>query len=98
MKRTVQLLLCVLFGLGSISPGAALAGDVTTTLAIRDMTCSLCVPAVTRALEQVAGVKSVQVSLDDRRAIVLADETVGAEALVAAVARAGFTATTAQVK
>ncbi len=98
MKRTVEFLLLAFSALGSLAPVAALAGDVTTTLAIRDMTCSLCAPAVTRALKEVTGVKSVEVSLDERRVVVLADEAVSAEALVAAVGRAGFTATVAEVE
>lgn len=95
MKRTVKFLLWGLFALGSMSPAVALAGDVATTLAIRGMTCSLCASAVTRALEQVTGVKSAKVSLEEQRAVVLADEAVRADALIAAVGRAGFTATLA---
>ncbi|MGD9724320.1 MAG: heavy-metal-associated domain-containing protein [Pirellulales bacterium] len=49
--------------------------------------------AVTKALK---GVKNVSVSAHDKQAVVVADESVSAEALTAAVAKAGFTATIAK--
>jgi copper chaperone CopZ len=78
-----------------LSPLIALAGDATTTLVIDGMHCALCAPAVTKALKQVHGVKTVDVSLPDKRAVVMADEAVKPETLIAAVAKVGFSATVA---
>jgi copper chaperone CopZ len=79
-------------------PQGATAGNVTTTLTIEGMHCALCAPAVTKALERVDGVKSVEVSVEDKRAVVVADEAIEPEALVAAVAKAGFEATAGERK
>lgn len=76
-------------------PMVAAAGERTTRLEIEGMHCSLCAPAVTKALKDVEGVKSATVSLADEEAVVVADESVTAEALTAAVAKAGFSATLA---
>ncbi len=79
-------------------PLIALAGDATTTLVIDGMHCALCAPAVTKALKQVNGVKTVDVSLADKRAVVVADDAVKPETLIAAVAKAGFSTTVAERK
>ncbi len=76
-----------------LSPLIVFAGDAATTLAIDGMHCALCAPAVTKALKQVDGVKTVDVSLADKRAVVVADDTVKPESLIAAVAKVGFSAT-----
>ena len=88
MKRIGTLALVAL-----LVPMAAAAGETTTRLAIQGMHCALCAPAVTKALQGVEGVKDVRVSADDKQAVVVIDESVTAEALTAAVAKAGFTAT-----
>jgi len=63
-------------------------------LAVRGMTCDSCALHVTRALQSVPGVKAVDVpGWQSGRATVLADSTVGAEALNAAVREAGYAAT-----
>jgi copper chaperone CopZ len=91
MKRICMLALVVL-----VVPMAAAAGDTTTRLTIEGMHCALCAPAVSKALKEVEGVENVNVSVDDKQAVVVADESVTAEALTAAVAKAGFTATVAK--
>jgi copper chaperone CopZ len=68
----------------------AIAGEVRTTLALSGLTCAACSAAVTKALEQVAGVREVTVTADRSRALVVADEGVSADALVQAVARLGY--------
>ena len=73
-----------------------MAGDATTTLVVDGMTCGFCVPAVTKALRQVDGVKTVQVSLADKQAVVVAKESVKPDVLIAAVANAGFLARVAE--
>jgi Cu+-exporting ATPase len=68
----------------------AVAGEVRTTLALSGLTCAACAAAVTKALEQVEGVREVTVTEDRSRALVVADERVSADALVRAVARLGY--------
>ncbi|MBD9414143.1 cadmium-translocating P-type ATPase [Pseudomonas sp. PDM16] len=64
----------------------------TLELAIEGMTCASCVGRVERALNKVPGVHSASVNLATERAHVqLIDSTDGAE-LIAAVARAGYSA------
>ena len=78
-----------------LGAGAADAADVQRTLALSGLTCTACSAAVTKALKQVEGVRTVSVSEDQRQAVVLVDEAVAPGALVSAVARAGFAATVA---
>lgn len=60
-------------------------------LKIEGMTCGGCVASVTRALQGVAGVAHVDVSLEAGQARVRFDETqAGTPVLKAAVERAGF--------
>ena len=65
---------------------------MTRTLNVTGMMCQHCVAHVTKALEGVAGVSSVSVSLEDGTATVEAAEDVADEALVAAVVDAGYEA------
>ena len=65
---------------------------MTRTLNVTGMMCQHCVAHVTKALEGVAGVSSVSVSLEDGTATVEAAEDVTDEALVAAVVDAGYEA------
>ncbi len=68
----------------------------TYTLSVQGMTCSHCVAAVTRALREVAGVKEVQVTLADGRAMVMSDvrttTTLNPQALVQKVEALGYQA------
>ena len=57
----------------------------TCVLSIEGMMCSHCTGRVEKALRAVAGVADVTVSLDDKNAVVRAEEGVSAEALKAAV-------------
>ncbi len=68
----------------------------TYTLNVQGMTCSHCVAAVTRALREVAGVKEVQVTLTDGKAMVVSDSsqtiTLNPRALVQKVEALGYKA------
>ncbi|MGE3075518.1 MAG: heavy-metal-associated domain-containing protein [Dehalococcoidia bacterium] len=64
----------------------------TIELDITGMTCDHCVHAVTGALKDVKGVSDAVVSLDEKRAIVTADE-IDIPALIAAVEEEGYAAT-----
>lgn len=88
----------VLVTLGVLWPLAVSAAEATTTLVIHGMHCALCAPAITKALKRVDGVKTVEVSVADERAVVVADESVTAEALIAAVGTVGFAATVTKGK
>lgn len=65
---------------------------MTTTLAIRGMTCNNCVRHVGEALRGVGGVVDVRVSLPDALATVDHDDVTTLPALIAAVEEAGYTA------
>ena len=57
----------------------------TYVLSIEGMMCSHCTGRVEKALRAVAGVADVAVSLEQKNAVVSADESVAADALKAAV-------------
>lgn len=63
----------------------------TISLPISGMTCGGCVAAATKALQSVPGVQRVQVSLEERAALITADERVTDVLLDAAIIKAGFT-------
>ena len=63
----------------------------TITLNIEGMTCGGCVKSVTNALNQVAGVKSVDVSLDHNSATISFDDSQAQQnTLKEAIEDAGF--------
>ena len=63
------------------------------TFSVPDMTCPMCPITVRKALAGVDGVLEAKASLDDKQARVMFDPAnTGIDALVAAVAEAGFTA------
>ncbi len=67
-------------------------GEQRVSLEIDGMTCASCVARVEKALKQVPGVTSAQVNLATETAEVNLTQRDGAEALFAAVERAGYTA------
>ena len=71
--------------------GAALA-ESTIEFDVEGMTCLDCSRHITKALRQVEGVRSADVDYRGGRAHVVVDQPVPAEALVAAVERAGYRA------
>lgn len=62
-------------------------------LKVEGMTCGMCPPKVEAALKGVKGVNSCEVSLEQRSAKVVVEDTVKDEDLVEAVEGAGFKAT-----
>ncbi len=63
----------------------------TTVFPVEGMTCNHCVMHVTKALQSVPGVQSVEVSLENNNATVTYDENVfNFETAQAAVAEAGY--------
>lgn len=68
-------------------------GERTKTIDIEGMTCQHCVQAVKKALEDVPGVESADVSLEEGHAVVrYSDATVHLDELVKAVNDAGYKA------
>src|SRR2546422_8540547 len=67
---------------------------VSTELIVTGMTCSNCVRQVTQALQQVPGVRNVNVSLETQRASVKwdANAKTDIQALVSSVKTAGYEA------
>jgi copper chaperone CopZ len=78
-------------GVSSAAPSAHDGSDAPeiVRLEIGGMVCQGCVARVQASLAAVPGVHRVDVSLDDQRAVVLADPTVRDTALTGAVRRAG---------
>ena len=63
----------------------------TFSFPISGMTCGGCVASASKALRSVPGVQRVQVSLEERAALITADERVTDAMLDAAITKAGFT-------
>ncbi len=78
----------------AMSAGLAFAGERTVTLSIDGMVCPICARNVKNALERVAGVINVQMSVKDKTAIVVYDDaSTDVNALTGATALAGFRST-----
>ncbi|SRR5260370_29006526 len=70
---------------------AASAGERTITLAVDNMVCAVCAFNVKKSLEGVAGVAIVRVSLKERTAVVVYDDTkADVNALISATTSKGF--------
>jgi copper chaperone len=61
-----------------------------TTIKVNGMSCGHCVMAVTKALQKIAGVKNVQVSLEKGEAAFDEERPVDQSAVREAVQKAGF--------
>jgi|APFEC2959095136_1045048.scaffolds.fasta_scaffold02414_4 mercuric ion binding protein len=78
----------------AMSASLAFAGERTVTLSIDGLVCPICARNVKSALERVAGVTNVQVSVKDKIAVVVYDDaSVDVNALTGATARSGFRST-----
>lgn len=70
---------------------ASPAADGIATLSVENMICPSCPYIVEQSLRRVEGVKSVDVSLQEKRAVVRYDDRkTNVEALIAATTRYGF--------
>ena len=65
----------------------------SVTLSVPDMGCGSCVDKVKKALLDIEGVAIAEVSLEEKHAVVEAEDSVSAEELAAAVEVAGYGAT-----
>ncbi len=76
----------------------AAAHERTVTFAVGNMTCALCPVTVKKAMERVAGVRSVAVDFNTRTATVVFDPSLASAAEVAAAStNAGYPARPAKV-
>jgi len=74
-----------------IGTGAATAKEQVITLAVENMTCSMCPVTVRKALEMQEGVSEAKVSLEPPRAVVIYDdEHTDVQTLMATTTNAGF--------
>jgi len=83
---------------GEADPGARPGGAAgqRQVFAVEGMTCEGCVSKVTATIEGLPGVAKVEVSLAGGRAVVVGDpEKVSAQAVIAAIAEAGYKAAAA---
>ena len=86
-----KLLVSTAFMLGLFASSAALAGERTVTLAVKNMYCAACPHTVKASLEAVPGVTKVAVSYEDKTAIVTFDDAkTGVDALTSATTNAGY--------
>lgn len=71
--------------------GAGIAAERTVTLQVDNMTCSSCPYIITKTLERVNGVIAVDISFEDRRAVVkFHDDATSVDELTATTAEVGF--------
>lgn len=74
-------------------PAMSFADERSVTLTVERMVCSACAYSVKKTLESVTGVKQATVSIADKTAVVIYDDTqADVSVLVAASAKAGFPA------
>jgi mercuric ion binding protein len=78
-----------------LSPFAVQAAEKTVVLSVTNANCELCAPIVRKSLEQVRGVKAVQVKQADQMAdpvatVTFDDAVTKVTALIAATTNAGY--------
>jgi Cu+-exporting ATPase len=90
MKR---ILVALTFTAATAGAGVALAGDRTTTLKVRGMTCEFCPIIVQRAIATVPGVKEIVISTDNGTAtVVYNDRATSPTEIAETVTNAGYSA------
>ena len=88
-----RILLALTFATAAAAAGEAFAGDKTTTLKVRGMTCELCPIIVQRAIATVPGVKEIVVSPDNGTAtVVYNDRATDPTEIAETVTNAGYSA------
>jgi mercuric ion binding protein len=77
-----------------LSASIAAAAERTVTLAVEKMTCALCPITVRTAIEQIVGVKDVEVDFESKTAVVVFDDAeASVEDITEASRLAGYPAT-----
>lgn len=91
MKKLVSVVLSTAF---IMLAGTATAAARTVTLAVKNMTCTVCPITVRKALNGIAGVSKTEVSYERKEAIVTFDDSkTNVEALIKATTDAGYPST-----
>jgi mercuric ion binding protein len=86
-----KFLTSTVFAFGVLASSAALAGEKTITLAVKNMYCAACPHIVKSSLEAVPGVSKAVVSYKDQTAVVTYDDIkADVKALTAATTNAGY--------
>jgi len=89
MKTTLFAIATIL----GLSIQSAWAGEKTITLDVHNMTCALCPITVSTAIKTIPGVRSVEVSVEDKSATVVFDDDASNIASIAqASTNAGYPA------
>ncbi len=87
----VRLIALVGLAFGLATSSAALAGERTITLAVKNMDCASCPFIVRKSLEGVPGVAKAEVSLKEKTAVVTFDDVkTNVSALTKATGQAGY--------
>lgn len=94
-KMAAFMLLSTLF-LSSIAAWAQQSQVVH--LDVQGMTCPLCVSMVNKVLRETPGVVSARTSLPKHEAVVVVQQGIDMDTLIAAVAKTGYTATVKSVE
>ena len=78
-------------GLSLFAVSTAFANEQTVTLAVKNMDCATCPYTVRSSLRAVSGVKNVVVSMENKTAVVIYDDSkTNLRALTAATTNAGY--------
>lgn len=84
-------LAALVVGLGVSAASSVFAAERTVTLAVQNMSCAACPYTVKASLQDVAGVRNVAVSLDEKTATVVYDDAkTNVKALTSATTNAGY--------
>lgn len=89
--RTREQLVEVIEDCGFQVPDSSNGSIITTTLPVKGMTCQSCVKSITGVLTGLAGVQSVDVSLNDEQATIMHDTSLlSRETIIEAIEDCGF--------
>ena len=92
MKKMISFLAAPLFGLALVS-SSALAARQAVTLSVPGMYCSVCPITVKKSLQKVPGVSRVDVSFEQKEAVVIFDNAKATiDELLDATFKAGYPA------
>lgn len=98
MRQTITILIICLF-MSGISLAVSADEIKTITLKVDGMTCTLCVPAVKKAIQRIDGVKKADVIYKDGKAIVEHDSAkTNTQNIIKAIEGVGYKASLLEEK
>ena len=87
----MKMLSAVAFAISVLLSSISFAGEQSCTLSVENMSCASCPFIIKQALSNVTGVLDVQVSFEDKTAMVVYDDShTNVAALTDATTNAGF--------